>query len=163
MTIVVRADKKSSICTGGQQAKLVSRAVIKAYERAQSFDPVSLYQWETNAWTKICLKVHSDQEIRQIAAKAESVGLNHFLLEKEVTLTRPKPKPQSVVEEEKKEASLEALSGLRGVAERLCTENGQWSGDKEEDAVRCEEIRTHWTVLPWRRRTFPADPGGTPA
>ena len=71
MTIVVRSDKKSSISTGGgQQAKLVSRAVIKAYERAQEFDPVSLYQWEANAWTKICLKVHSDKEIREIAAKA---------------------------------------------------------------------------------------------
>ncbi len=64
--------------------------MIKAYERAKSYDPVSLYQWETNAWTKICLKVNSDKEIRQIATKAVEVGLNHYLLEREVTLQRPK-------------------------------------------------------------------------
>ena len=69
MTIVVRADKKSGITGGGTSAKLVSFAVIKAYEGAKVFDPVSLLQWETNAWTKICLKINSDKEIRQIAAK----------------------------------------------------------------------------------------------
>ena len=67
MTIVVRADKKSGITGGGTSAKLVSYAVIKAYERGRMFDPVSLMQWETNAWTKICLKVNSDKDIRAIA------------------------------------------------------------------------------------------------
>ena len=90
MTIVVRADKKSGITGGGTSAKLVSLAVIKAYEKARTFDPVALLQWETNAWTKICLKVNNDKEIRAIAAKAEEVGVNHFLLEREVTLQRPK-------------------------------------------------------------------------
>ena len=34
MTIVVRSDKKSGITGGGKSAKLVSLAVIKAYEKA---------------------------------------------------------------------------------------------------------------------------------
>ncbi len=42
MTIVVRSDKKSGITTGGASAKLVSFAVIKAYEKCKDFDPVSL-------------------------------------------------------------------------------------------------------------------------
>ena len=42
MTIVVRADKKSGIIGGGTSAKLVSYAVIKAYERGKVFDPISL-------------------------------------------------------------------------------------------------------------------------
>ena len=61
MTIVVRSDKKSGITGGGTSAKLVSLAVIKAYEKARTFDPVSLLQWETNSWAKICLKVKSDK------------------------------------------------------------------------------------------------------
>ena len=60
MTIVVRSDKKSGITEGGISAKLVSLAVIKAYEKAKEFDPVALMQWESNAWTKICLKVSND-------------------------------------------------------------------------------------------------------
>ena len=42
MTIVVRADAKSGITSGGTSAKLVSLAVIRAYENCKSFDPVSL-------------------------------------------------------------------------------------------------------------------------
>ena len=42
MTIVVRSDKKSGITGGGTSAKFVSLAVIKAYEKAKEFDPVSL-------------------------------------------------------------------------------------------------------------------------
>lgn len=67
MTIVVRSDKKSGITGGGTSAKLVSFAVIKAYEVCKDFDPVSLLQWETNAWTKVCLRIGSDKEIRGIA------------------------------------------------------------------------------------------------
>ena len=74
MTIAVRHDKKAKL-TPGLQAKLVSLAVIRAYERGKSYDPVSLLQWETNAWAKICLRVSSDKEIRQIATSAESRGV----------------------------------------------------------------------------------------
>lgn len=88
MTIVVRADKKSGITGGGTSAKLVSLAVIKAYEKGRDFDPISLLQWETNAWTKVCLKGNSDKELRAIAKKAEEVGVNHYLLEHSVTLQR---------------------------------------------------------------------------
>jgi len=42
MTIVVRADKKSGITGGGTSAKLVSYAVIKAYDACKTYDPVSL-------------------------------------------------------------------------------------------------------------------------
>jgi len=42
MTIVVRSDKKSGITSGGAAAKMVSLAVIKAYEKCKEFDPVSL-------------------------------------------------------------------------------------------------------------------------
>ena len=85
MTIVVRSDKKSGITGGGTSAKLVSLAVFKAYEKCKEFDPVSLMQWEANAWTKICLKVSNDKQIREIASKAAEVGVNHYLLEREVT------------------------------------------------------------------------------
>ena len=88
MTIVVRADAASGITGGGTSAKLVSLAVIKAYERAREFDPVALNQWEANSWTKICLKVKSDSEIRDIAKKATEVGVNCFLLERNVTRKR---------------------------------------------------------------------------
>ena len=64
MNIVVRSDKKSGITGGGTSAKLVSLAVIKAYEACRTFDPVSLMQWEMNSWAKVCLKVKSDKEIR---------------------------------------------------------------------------------------------------
>ena len=92
MTILVRSDKKSGITSGGTSAKLVSLAVIKAYVRAKEFDPVSLMQWETNSWAKICLKVSNDKQIREIAAKEQEVGVSHYLLEREVTLTRPAKK-----------------------------------------------------------------------
>lgn len=100
MTIVVRADKKSGITGGGTSAKLVSLAVIKAYELAREFDPVSLLQWETNAWTKICLKTNSDKEIRKIAEKCKEIGINHYLLEREVTLQRPKKNAPEVKQKE---------------------------------------------------------------
>ena len=112
MTIVVRADKKSGITTGGTSAKLVSLAVIKAYEAGKIFDPVSTLQWETNAWTKICLKIHSDEEIRELAAKAAEIGLNHYLLERPVTLLRPKQvdpvaaDATQTLEEEKKSSEI---------------------------------------------------------
>ena len=88
MTIVVRNDKASGITSVGIAAKLVSLSVIKAYEKCKEFDYPSLAQWEANAWAKITLKVHSDKEIREIAAKAEAEGISHYLLEREVTLWR---------------------------------------------------------------------------
>ena len=63
MTIVVRDDKKSGIKGPGLAAKLVSIAVMKAYQKCQTFDPVSLMQWETNSWTKIALRANSASEI----------------------------------------------------------------------------------------------------
>ena len=66
MTIVVRSDKKSGITSGGAAAKLVSLAVIKAYERCKEYDPVSLAQWEAMGWTKICLKVNSEKKLYNI-------------------------------------------------------------------------------------------------
>ena len=70
MTIVVRNDKQSGITSPGISAKLVSLAVIRAYEKCKQDDYPTLAQWEANAWTKIALKVHSEKEIRDIAAKA---------------------------------------------------------------------------------------------
>ncbi len=99
MTIVVRNDKPSGITNPGISAKLVSLAVIKAYQKCQEYDPPSLYQWEANAWTKIALKVHSEKEIRDIGARAEAEGINHYILEREVTLRRPKATDAAKVEE----------------------------------------------------------------
>ena len=109
MTIVVRADKKSGITGGGTSAKLVSHAVIKAYEQCKGFDPVSLLQWETNAWTKICLRVSSDKQIRDIHQKAIEVGVNCYLLEKSVSLKRPKNQKMTdaTSAEEEKESQVE--------------------------------------------------------
>ena len=103
MTIVVRNDKQSGITSPGIAAKLVSLSVIKAYEKCKEFDYPSLAQWEANAWAKITLKVHSDKEIREIAAKAESEGICHFLLERDVTLTRPKGQAGDAEESKKDE------------------------------------------------------------
>ena len=90
MTIVVRNDKASGITSPGLAAKLVSKAVIMAYQKCLQVDPVSLYQWESAAWTKIALQVRSDAEIREIAAKAESEGICQFLLERDVVHKKPK-------------------------------------------------------------------------
>ena len=125
MTIVVRADKKSGLTKGGAAAKLISLAVIKAYEAGQIFDPISLMQWETNSWAKICLKVHSDDEIREIAAQAAEVGLNHYLLERPVVCWR-KPdinKIKCAAEEEKKNAeAVTASAATASVATEVAIE-----------------------------------------
>lgn len=80
MTIVVRADQKSGITGAGTSAKLVSIAVMRAYEACKIKDPISLAQWESMAWTKIALKVNSETQLNAVATKAEQVGLNYYVL-----------------------------------------------------------------------------------
>ena len=85
MTICVRADDASQITQPGLSAKLVSIAVIKAYQICREVDLISLMQWEASSWPKIALKVHSDKEVREIALKAKEQGLSHYILERQVS------------------------------------------------------------------------------
>ena len=90
MTIVVRADQKSGISGAGTSAKLVSIAVMRAYEACKIKDPVSLAQWEGMGWTKIALKVNSEAQLNGVAQKAEKVGLNYYVLKHPVKSLRKK-------------------------------------------------------------------------
>ena len=92
MTIVVRADQKSGIAGAGTSAKLVSIAVMRAYEACKIKDPVSLAQWEGMGWTKIALKVNSASQLNAVVEKAEKVGLNYYVLKHPVRSMRKKNK-----------------------------------------------------------------------
>ena len=63
MVIVVRSDGQYASLPTGLSAKLVSDACLRAYQSGQTFDPVSVSQWEYNAWPKICVKCKSEEEL----------------------------------------------------------------------------------------------------
>ena len=68
MVIAIRADRKTPFdnMPMGLSAKLVSEGVIFAYQRAQEVDPVSLNQWEINAWPKIVVKCKNEAELLDV-------------------------------------------------------------------------------------------------
>ncbi len=85
MVIAVRTDKNSPLenLPLGLSAKLVSEAVIFAYQKAQETDPVSVSQWEINAWPKIVVKCRNEKELREVEEKAKSNSISNYTLYKE--------------------------------------------------------------------------------
>ena len=56
MVIAMRVDGPFENLALGLSAKLVSEAVIQAYQRGQETNPLAVKQWEMNAWPKIVVK-----------------------------------------------------------------------------------------------------------
>ena len=104
MVIVVRADGAYANMPTGQSAKLVSEAVMRAYQCGQEFDPILVRQWEMNAWPKICVKCKSQEELLQVVENAKKNGINYYLLSKYESEVLPSPKIEqtSNTEEESK-------------------------------------------------------------
>ena len=48
------------------QARLISQAVIKAYEQAQNLNSAHVLQWELNGWPKVCLKTKDAEELKAL-------------------------------------------------------------------------------------------------
>ena len=94
--------------------------MIKAYEKCQTFDSVSLAQWEMNSWAKIALKVNSNADILKVAQAAQEEGINYYLLEGPVLKRRPKK-----VEPEEKELETTAQTTPQKVEEKVSEKVGE--------------------------------------
>lgn len=46
----------------------------------------SVKQWELNSWPKICLKLRSEAELRDVQAKAKEHQVNCIVLEKDAKM-----------------------------------------------------------------------------
>ncbi|TNV75658.1 hypothetical protein FGO68_gene4728 [Halteria grandinella] len=84
MNIAVRVDNKTPLANLpiGLSARLVSEAVIHAYQSGLQFDAASVRQWELGAWPKIAVKCRNEGELREVEKKAKENGVNSFVLEK---------------------------------------------------------------------------------
>ena len=67
MTIVVVKGQLSK----SDECKLISQAVIKAYEQACIKDYAAVQRWENNSWPKICLQCDSVQAIQALYDSAK--------------------------------------------------------------------------------------------
>ena len=84
MVIAIRTDKYYENLSTSLSARLVSEAVIYAYQRGQEVDSVAVNQWSMNGSRKVVVKCPSLEELEALKAKAESTGVNYYILQKQL-------------------------------------------------------------------------------
>ena len=84
MVIAMRVDPHTPFANMpvGLSSKLVSEAVIMAYQKGQEFYQLAVTQWEMNAWPKIVVKCNSLKQLLAVQEKAKANNINSYMLSK---------------------------------------------------------------------------------
>ncbi|OQR85960.1 peptidyl-tRNA hydrolase [Achlya hypogyna] len=77
MVLVVRNDLKMG---KGKIAAQCGHATLGAYKRAVKRTPQALECWEALGQAKVALKVETEEEMLELAAKAKEIGLVHYVV-----------------------------------------------------------------------------------
>ncbi|CAK4071189.1 unnamed protein product [Aphanomyces euteiches] len=77
MVLVVRNDLKMG---KGKIAAQCGHATLGAYKRAVKRTPQALECWEALGQAKVALKVETEQEMLELAARAKELGLVHYVV-----------------------------------------------------------------------------------
>ncbi|KAF0693674.1 Aste57867_15377 [Aphanomyces stellatus] len=77
MVLVVRNDLKMG---KGKIAAQCGHATLGAYKRAVKRSPQALECWEAFGQTKVALKVESEADMLELAARAKELGIVHYVV-----------------------------------------------------------------------------------